>query len=460
LLSLLALALLPGQQSWALSKQAQAAGLPTLAPMLEQVTPSVVNIRVTKAMPTQNLDRFGGGRLPDEIRRFFENNPNLMPRDQRQPFATGAGSGVIVDADRGYIVTNHHVIDNAREISVQLSDRRIVEAELVGSDPRTDLALLQIEAEGLTDIEYADIDSLAIGDYVVAIGNPFGLGQTVTSGIVSALGRAGLNANNYEDYIQTDAAINVGNSGGALVDLEGRLVGINTAIISGGGGGSAGVGFAVPVDMVASITELIERDGEVRRGLLGVTIADVTPAVREALALEVPRGAVVTSVMEGSAAADAGIQLSDVIIALDEEPITSGRDLRNSVGVLPSGKQVTLALIRDGQRMDVDAIIGGADGEAITSARGGDGSPSDQFRGAELADAVASGNQPAGVVVTGLNPQSPAAGAGLRQGDRIIAVDRQPVTNLREFNAALGESERFTAITVYREGQQLLIFVP
>ena len=232
---------------------------------------------------------------------------------------------------------------------MRLSDDRSLRAKLLGSDPGTDIALLQVEAENLVEIDFADVSTVAVGDYVVAIGNPFGIGQTVTSGIVSALGRAGIKNDNYEDFIQIDAAINRGNFGGALVDMEGRFIGVNTAIISGSGG-SNGIGFAVPTDMVATVMEHLRRDGEVRRGLLGVTIADATPDIVAALDVEVDYGAVVTSVMPDSAADKAGVQVSDVIVGIDGEEVHGSKQLRNRVGLMLQEQQVELALYRNGKR--------------------------------------------------------------------------------------------------------------
>ncbi len=326
-------------QAQAISTAALMQGIPSLAPMLEQVTPAVVSIRVSKAMPAER-----GSRLLE------------------RSYATGAGSGVIVDAAGGLIITNHHVVANASRITVRLHDERTLEAQLLGSDPGTDVALLQVEAKGLIEIAFADISTVAVGDYAVAIGNPFGIGQTVTSGIVSALGRAGINNDNYEDFIQTDAAINLGNSGGALVDMEGNLIGINTAIISGSGG-SNGIGFAVPADMVASVMEHLKRDGQVRRGLLGVTIADATPAIVAALEVDVDHGAVVTSVLPASAAEKAGVKLSDVIVEIDGKAVRGSRQLRNIVGLMRQDQQVELVLYRNGIKESLQARIGGSKGE-------------------------------------------------------------------------------------------------
>ena len=455
---LFAVTVLATSQVLAISDEARLQGLPSLAPMLEEVTPAVVSIRVAKTMPTSSRYFYNGEELPEQLRRFFDRVPQSGENNSR-PYATGAGSGVIIDAGRGLIVTNHHVVDGAATISVQLQDGRTEEAELLGSDANTDVALLRIDATGLTDIEFADTDTVAVGDYVVAIGNPFGIGQTVTSGIVSALGRTGLNRDHYEDFIQTDAAINMGNSGGALVDLEGRLIGINTAIISGSGG-SNGIGFAVPADMVSSVVEHLERDGEVRRGLLGVTITDLTPQVAEALETDLKEGALVTSVMPDSAAEAAGVEVSDVIVAMDGEAITSSRDLRNKVGLMSRGEEVRLRLYRNGRAMELDAVIGGPSGTVVGAADSG--AQDTGFRGAELRSLAADESEfsDEGVLVVNVQPGSPVAAAGMQAGDVIVEVNRRAVANLEQFNAALGDSERLTAITVLREDRRLLLFVP
>jgi len=454
----IAISLLAATQVLAISDEAKSQGLPSLAPMLEEVTPAVVSIRVAKSMPTSSRYFFNGEELPEELRRLIPGNPD-SGQESRRPYATGAGSGVIIDASDGLIVTNHHVVDGAATISVQLHDGRTVEAELLGSDANTDVALLRVEAEGLSDLQFADVETVAIGDYVVAIGNPFGIGQTVTSGIVSALGRTGLNRNNYEDFIQTDAAINMGNSGGALVDLEGRLIGINTAIISGNGG-SNGIGFAVPVDMVSSVVEHLERDGEVRRGLLGVTIVDLDPQVAEALEVDLDAGALVTSVMPGSAAEAAGIEVSDVIVELDGGAIASSRDLRNTVGLMRRGEEVRLRLYRNGSAMELNAVIGGPSGNAV--AEGGTEVAETGFRGAQLRSLRAgeSAESESGVLVEAVQPGSPVAAAGMQEGDVIVELNRRAVADLEQFDAALGDSERLAAVTVLREGRRLLLFVP
>ncbi len=461
-LAIAALALLAAQAQ-AISTAALQQGIPSLAPMLERVTPAVVSIRVSKAMPaTGGRFFFNGEELPEGARRFFEELPGANGRPMQQPYATGAGSGVIVDAAKGLIITNHHVVADASEITVRLSDDRTLEAKLIGSDASTDVALLRVEADDLVEIAFADVSTVAVGDYVVAIGNPFGIGQTVTSGIVSALGRAGINNDNYEDFIQTDAAINLGNSGGALVDMEGNLIGINTAIISGSGG-SNGIGFAVPTDMVASVMEHLERDGQVRRGLLGVTIADATPDIVAALDVEVNHGAVVTSIVPDSAAQRAGVQLSDVIVEIDGRKVEGSRQLRNMVGLMRQDQEVELVLYRGGSRETLKARIGGSSGEALAD----ESAPSlrNEYRGATL-ETLKDENSYAkqGVKVSSLSQGGAAWAAGLREGDVITEVNRSPVANLEEFNSATapetaGGRGRITALTIVREGRQMLLFL-
>ncbi len=319
--------------------------------------------------------------------------------------------------------------------------------------------MLQIDANDLTALEFADINTVHVGDYVVAIGNPFGIGQTVTSGIVSALGRNGLNNNNYEDYIQTDAAINLGNSGGALVDMEGHLIGINTVILSGNGG-SNGVGFAVPVDMVEAVFAHLERDGEVRRGLLGVNIVNATPEIVESLDIQVDAGAVVTRIMPDSAAERAGLQISDLIVEIDGQEVNSSRELRNIVGLMRRGQEVELSIYRGDQRMTVDAVIGGAEGR--TSVADSRPATSGDFRGAQLRNLDPDSSEFAeeGVEVVSVNPQSRASTAGVRPGDIITQVNRREIEDLADFNAAIEEGGRYSALTVIREGQPMLLFVP
>jgi serine protease DegQ len=325
-----------------------ARGVLTMAPLVAGVTPGVVNIAVRS-----RVERAPNPLFDDPFfRRFFD-----LPAVPREREVLSAGSGVIVDAARGYIQTNGHVVANPSEIQVTLKDRRTYPARLVGSDPATDVALLQIDAPGLTAVAFGDSDRLEVGDVVVAIGNPFGLGQTVTSGIVSTLGRSGLGLEGYEDFIQTDASINPGNSGGALVNSKGELVGINTAII-GPTGGNIGIGFAVPANMAKAVMAQLVEHGEVRRGRLGITIEDLTPARAGDLHLELPGGAVITHVEPGSPAARAGIAPGDVIVRAHGQPIQDAGDLRNLVGLLPVGTDLPIVLYRDGRERALAARIG------------------------------------------------------------------------------------------------------
>ena len=319
--------------------------VPTLAPLLKEVTPAVVNI-ATKGHeavnPLYNDPLF---------RRFYK-----VPEGAEQRETQAAGSGVIIDAKAGYVVTNNHVIEKADEIVVTLKDNRQLKAKLVGADPETDVAVLKIEPKNLTALDIGDSDKLQVGDFVVAIGNPFGLGQTVTSGIVSALGRTGLGIESYENFIQTDASINPGNSGGALINLRGELIGINTAIV-GPSGGNVGIGFAVPINMARSVVQQLIAHGEVKRGRLGVEVEDLTPDIAEALHVEAPGGAVIKRVEPGSPARRAGLQAGDVILAIDGTPIQSSSDLRNRVGLTEVGQTIQLTILRHGSQQTVGVQV-------------------------------------------------------------------------------------------------------
>jgi serine protease DegQ len=420
---------------------------PTLAPLLRDVTPAVVNISVTAQA------RVAPNPLMNDpfFRRFFE----LPDRSQSVP-QRSAGSGVIVDADSGYVLTNHHVIDGADEITVTLADRRQFDAKLLGSDEGTDIALLQIEATGLTAIHIGDSDTLEVGDFVVAIGNPFGLGQTVTSGIVSALGRSGLNIEGYEDFIQTDASINPGNSGGALIDLDGALVGINTAIIAPSGG-NVGIGFAVPTTMVTEVMEQLLEYGEVRRGRLGIIIQDVTPDLAEALDLDVERGAVVTQVEPDSPAERAGLLPGDVIVRFNDVAVEGSADLRNKVGLVRLGETVDITFIRDNDTEEVQATIGRASGLAMDG-----GETIDKLQGAEFRNLDPSHPQYGevqGVLVSRVDQGSPAARNGLRQGDIVMAVNRMEVESVRELSNAIDGADSAIALNILRDNTRLFIVI-
>jgi len=330
------------------------------------------------------------------------------------------------------VLTNAHVVDGAEEITVTLQDDRNFDAEIIGTDPGSDIALLRIDADGeaLAELTMADSSTTRVGDFVVAIGNPFGLGHTVTSGIVSALGRSGINPEGYEDFIQTDASINPGNSGGALVNLRGELVGVNSAILSRGGG-NIGIGFAIPANMARSVMEQLLEFGEVRRGLLGVNIYDITPDIAEAYGIEETTGAMVSQVVPESAADTAGIEAGDIIRKVDGETIENANALRNTIGLKRSGATVTLEILRDGKKRTVKATLG----EQAVTAQVDAEEIHPGLQGAEFETLDPSNpdyEDEAGVVITSVAPGSPAAQRGLRAGDLITGVNREKVRNLAD----------------------------
>lgn len=419
--------------------------LPSLAPIIDKVAPAVVNISVRGSVAVNNplsQDPF--------FRRFFD-------PDGRREFQS-AGSGVIVDAEKGYILTNHHVVDNADEITVALIDDRILNATVVGSDAGSDVAVLQVEPDGLAEMPLGDSDALRVGDFVLAIGNPFRLRHTVTSGIVSGLGRTGITPQGYEDFIQTDASINPGNSGGALINLRGELVGVNSAIFSSTGG-NIGIGFAIPVNMAREVMEQIIAFGGVRRGLLGVSIAPITADIAEAYDLEDTSGALVTVVGSGSAAEAAGLQIGDVIVSVNGEAVDDPGALRNTIGLLRPEDTVTVGFIREGRAQtasavlgelnapgspeerlaDVDSVFEGAEFETNNSLR-------PNFRGAE------------GVLATVVEPGSSAFLAGLRTGDVITHVNRQRVRSVDDARAII-EDAPSVILQVSRDNRGVLILM-
>ncbi|MBA9035957.1 serine protease DegQ [Rhizobium leguminosarum] len=361
---------------------------------------------------------------------------------------------MIVDADKGYVLTNHHVVDGGSKITVTLKDGRQIPAKLIGSDKETDIALLHIGAENLTAISVGDSDALKVGDYVVAIGNPFGLGQTVTSGIVSALGRSGLNIEGYEDFIQTDASINPGNSGGALVSLDGKLIGINTAILSPAGA-NVGIGFAVPSDMALSVMNQLAAHGEVRRGRLGIGIQELTPDVAEALKLADMRGALIASVEPGSVAAKAGLRAGDVVIAIDDRPVHGATALRNRIGLTPVGTKITMKVKRgDGERVIPVTIAAEDQSSANLSETLLDGA---RFRDASLEEVRQFGIP--GVVIEDIASGSRAARSGLQPGDLIVAANRSPLSSVADLRKALADKPEILALELIRDGNPLLVVV-
>jgi len=420
-------------------------GLPSLAPVLKEVTPAVVNIAVISPSPLESNPLY----QDPFFRRFF----NLPEKPKPQ---ISAGSGVIVDADKGHVLTNHHVVKDATQIIVTLKDRRQFEAKLIGSDPGTDIAVLKIEAKKLKAIRLGDSDFLEVGDHVLAIGNPFGLGQTVTSGIVSALGRSGLDIEGYEDFIQTDASINPGNSGGALIDHGGSLVGINTAII-GPAGGNVGIGFAVPINMAQAVMGQIIRFGEVRRGLLGVETQDLTPDLAESLGLSQTEGAVIVGVEPKSPAAKAGLKVRDVVVGANGRPVRGSGDLRNKVGLVPIGESVEFQVLRGGRTMTIRAVVGeppavsGAVGQRVPVLAGA------TF--ANIEPGMPAHGRVEGVVVTRVERGSPAYRAGLRPADVVYAVNRQKIRSVQDFTQALSAVTGRLALSLLRGDTRLTLLI-
>ena len=423
-----------------------ARGMPTLAPMLSQVTPGVVNISVLSRDPSES-----NPLLRDPFFRRFFNIPDQQARPQQS-----AGSGVIVDAARGLVLTNHHVVKDAQEIVVTLKDRREFKARLVGADPGTDVALLRIAPDRLTAMKFGDSDALNVGDFVVAIGNPFGIGQTVTSGIVSALGRTGLGIEGYEEFIQTDASITPGNSGGALVNLRGELVGINTAII-GPTGGNVGIGFAIPVNMVRSVMDQLQRFGEVRRGRLGVSTEDLTPDFAKKLGVGITEGAVVVGVEPNSPALKAGLKVRDIIVGAGGRAVRNSADVRNRAGLTPVGEEIELRLLRGGQTIQVKARVGepfvatNLSGEAIP-----------QLVGAKVSDiepGMPMHGTVTGAIIVAIENGSAAAQVGLQPGDIIYGANRRRVQGVKDLLAALRAGERPLRILLLRGENRLTLTI-
>jgi Do/DeqQ family serine protease len=425
--------------------------MPSLAPMIKRVSPAVVNIAtrgtIRERSPQNPL-------LEDPFFRRFFDIPDMGPRERQ---FQSAGSGVIFDARNGYIVTNAHVVDNATEITVTLQDGRDLTATVVGSDIPSDVAVLKVPTESLIQVALGDSTRLEVGDFVVAIGNPFGLQHTVTSGIVSGLGRSGINPDGYEDFIQTDASINPGNSGGALVNLRGELVGINSAILSRSGG-NIGIGFAIPVNMARSIMDQLLKYGSVKRGLLGVNIYSLTPDMAKSLNLANTQGVLVSQVNEGSAAEKAGIRPGDVITSINGQTIKSNSELRNAIGLSRVGEKLDVALVRDRKPLHVIAIIselpqttGGTPGKSTPGSPADTGVIHPGLAGAALADAP----NAAGVTVRAIEPRSAADLARLRIGDRIEAVNGKAVASMVELRDAAKRGG--TLVLTVRRGNAVVL---
>lgn len=421
----------------------------SLAPMLERVLPAVVNIS------SESIQRVRRGGLLDDpfFRQFLDLPPARSPATRK---TESLGSGVIVDASRGLVVTNNHVIEHADQITVTLRDQRSFTAQVVGQDPEADLALLRIPAERLSALAMADSDRLRVGDFVVAIGNPFGLGQTVTYGIVSALGRTGLGIEGYENFIQTDASINPGNSGGALVTTEGELIGINTAIV-GPNGGNVGIGFAIPSNMARAIIAQLSHHGTVRRGQLGAQGQDLTPELAQAMGLPGPGGTVLTRILPGSPAEQARLRVGDVIVAVDDKAVGNSAELRNAIGLLPIDSAVRIEVLRDGQRLSLNLNIQAYQGPRLAAGRW-----IRRLAGAHLGELDAShhpAGQSAGVEVAQVDPGSAAARAGLRQGDIILAINQVEIDTLEQAEAALSRVRGALRLDIQRGDSRLVLML-
>ncbi|AGB76531.1 MULTISPECIES: serine endoprotease DegQ [Pseudocitrobacter] len=416
--------------------------LPSLAPMLEKVLPAVVSVQVEgTATPSQ--------RVPEELKKFFGEEGGNEPA---QPFE-GLGSGVIIDAAKGYVLTNNHVISQAQKISIQLNDGREFDAKLIGSDDQSDIALLQIQGGSkLTQIAIADSDKLRVGDFAVAVGNPFGLGQTATSGIVSALGRSGLNLEGLENFIQTDASINRGNSGGALLNLNGELIGINTAILAPGGG-SVGIGFAIPSNMAQILAKQLIQFGEIKRGLLGIRGMEMSADIAKAFNLNVQRGAFVSEVLPNSGSAKAGIKSGDVIVSLNGKALSSFAELRSRIATTEPGSKVKLGLLRDGKPLEVEVTL-----DKSTSATASAEMIAPQLQGASLSDGqLKDGTK--GIVISDVEKGSAAAQVGLHKDDVIIGINRQRTQSIADMRKVLETKPSVIALNVMRGEESIYLLL-
>jgi serine protease Do len=434
------------------------------APVVKKVLPTVVNISSTKMVKT-SAQFEGGGQMPDDdiLRQFFGGNSRgqMMPREQRE---RGLGSGVIVSPE-GYILTNNHVVDGASQVTVTLSDKREYKARVIGTDPKIDIAVIKIDAAGLPSIVVGDSSKIQIGDYALAVGNPFGVGKTVTMGIVSATGRSNLGIEAYEDFIQTDAPINPGNSGGALINDRGELIGINTAILANGSEGNQGIGFAVPVNLARTVMDQILKNGKVTRAYLGIVPQDVTPAIAKAFGVKEMQGALVGDVSADGPAQKSGLEKGDIILQVDGKPVDDANQLRMSVSMMAPGTAVHLKVLRNGAQRDMTVTLGELPVEQAAVQKDSSGAKSElsgiavQDLDARTARQLGVPATTGGVVITNVNPSSAAADAGLRRGDVIQEVNRKPVHNTSDFESAMRNSKDQTLLLVNRQGSTMYVAV-
>ena len=441
-----------------------AGGRDSYADVVKVVTPAVVTIRVegrARVSPTQFQD-------DEQLRRFFGDQFGNPSRRGQAPRTRGLGSGVVVSND-GYLLTNHHVIDNATDIRVEFADGRTFTAKLVGSDQASDLAVLKIEAANLHPLALGDSDAVQVGDIVLAVGNPLGIGQTVTSGIVSAKGRStGVGDGSYEDFLQTDAPINQGNSGGALVNTKGELIGINSQILSVSEG-NIGIGFAIPANMARHVMDELRTEGRVRRAQLGVTVQPVTSDMAASLGLPDARGAIVSSIESGSAAERAGVKRGDVIVSFNGQPVTDYNALRNRVADAKPGSSAAVAIMRDGSEKTLTVKLdeASANRSARNSSGNSPGSPDQTALGVavepltpEIAARARLPRSLNGLLVENVDPDGRAADAGIQAGDVIVEANRKAVTSVDDLRTAVrGATDKPLLLLVHRQGRELFVTV-
>jgi serine protease Do len=430
----------------------------SFAPIVKAVLPSVVNISSSKVVKagTEGMEQLP---MDPMFRQFFGHGGMEMPKDRREK---ALGSGVVVSPE-GYILTNNHVVDGATDVKVTLSDKREFEARIVGTDPKTDVAVLKIQPTNLTPLTIGDSSKVEVGDVAIAVGDPFGVGQTVTKGIISAKGRGGLGIEDYEDFLQTDAPINPGNSGGALVNDSGELIGINTAIISHGSGGSQGIGFAIPSNLARQVMDQILKNGKVVRAYLGILPQDVTPSMMKAFGEKEAKGIVVGDVTPDSPAQEGGIQRGDIILELNGNPISDSNQLRMSISMMAPGTSVELKTLRNGNERNASVKLAELPTETAKLNSHEEGG-SKALEGVEvsnlnpeIAQQLGVPGNTKGVVVTSVDSDSKMADSGLKQGDVIQEVNRQSVKNVSEFQNALKKGGDDPLLLVNRGGRTLYI---